>query len=169
MKAARILSSKLRQVCVDVRSLTAETISRARGCVYHVLFRACDSMGLHLSYTLPIAIGAGGCFFSHGLKPLWFSFPWVIKGWLASELCWIVWSKYTLRRLQQKTCPPPMSCAERELLWERCLKWAPDKRSFVSSWLYNISFHKISLDDCKSWIAWGLWGKRLNDLTPKVK
>ena len=152
----------------EMRCLTSESLKRAKGCLYSVLFRACDSMGLHLSFAVPIAVGAG-CLFAHDLKPLCLSFPWILKGWLASEFCWVVWTKVTLKRLQRMTSPPSMTRAERKLLWERCLKWAPDKHSFVRSWMYNVSFDQIHLDDCKSWVAWGLWGKRLKDLSSQVK
>jgi hypothetical protein len=160
--------NRLRRILGELHSCSVGTMSTTNGLLYRAIIHVCDSVGLHCSWTVPLAVGAGGVLWTNSWKPLSVSFPWIIKGWFASEVCWFIWMRIKLHRLQKLTAPPSMNRSERLILWERCLKWAPDKRNFVRSWLYNVSFDRISHSDCTSWIAWGLWGKRLEDMSLEV-
>ena len=166
---ASALYFKLRRLLTELQNCTKNTLTTTKKYVYSALLRTCDFAGLHISYSVPILVFAGGCVWVQEYRPLILSYPWILKGWLASEFCWIIWMKMTLRRIQRFTNPPTMTTSERRLLWERCLNWATDKRTFVRSWLYNANFECISLEDCKSWVAWGLWGKRMDDMTIQVR
>ncbi len=159
---------KLRRILGELHECSVGTMSSTNCLIFRAIARACDSVGLHCTWSVPLAIGAGGVVWMNSWKPLSVSFPWILKGWLASEVCWFIWMRIKLHRLQRLTSPPCMNRTERLTLWERCLKWAPDKRNFVRSWLYNVNFDRISHADCTSWVAWGLWGKRLVDMTLEV-
>jgi hypothetical protein len=156
---------RLRRIMGELHSCSVGTMFTTKKCLYRAIIHAFDSVGLHCSWSIPLALGAGGLVWTNSLSV---SFPWILKGWLTSEVCWFFWMRIKLHKLQKLTSPPFMSRSERLILWERCLKWAPDKRNFVRSWLYNVDFDRISHADCTSWIAWGLWGKRLEDMTLQV-
>lgn len=83
--------------------------------------------------------------------------------WLYVRLC-------VVPSFQPEKVPPKMTKAERLQLWERCLKWVgTSPQKFASGWFFDVDFDRITRDDCDRWMAWGLWGLRLEHLSEEVR
>mmetsp|Transcript_53213 Transcript_53213/g.128905 ORF Transcript_53213/g.128905 Transcript_53213/m.128905 type:complete len:228 (-) Transcript_53213:83-766(-) len=91
--------------------------------------------------------------------------------WCFNEAAFWAWMKlFFMPSCQGITEPPKMCKAERMRLWERCMRNpGMSAQDFARGWFFDVEFEKITREDCDRWLAWGMWGLTLEQLTDEDK
>eukprot|EP00961_Rhodomonas_salina_P035746 480715-Rhodomonas_salina.1 len=68
------------------------------------------------------------------------------------------------KRFDPPSVTPNLDYKERQRVWRNCLQAVPDVSTFMRGWFDRAPLETITLNDCKRWLAWGFWGKHLEDM-----
>jgi hypothetical protein len=99
--------------------------------------------------------------------------PWVrVAGFatqacLAAELAWYCFCESEKKRFEPLVPHAVISPDQRQVLWQRCLRWSQNPRLWIQGWFNNIdTFERITRPDILDFLAWGFWGIRARELAP---
>lgn len=120
--------------------------------------------GLCLAYFFFVLFAFGG-FTGPGIRhPV----SIVIEVYGLIEILWYFAFLRYRAKLQRPGMPlKPMTKGDRKALLAKSLATAPDIQFFTRKWFSLATMDQIYRDNVKDWLAWALWAKRSEDLTPE--
>jgi len=99
--------------------------------------------------------------------------PWVrvagcaTQAYLAAELAWYCFCESEKKRFEPLVPHAAIGPDQRQVLWQRCLRWSRNPRLWIQGWFNNIdTFERITRPDILDFLAWGFWGIRARELAP---
>ena len=91
----------------------------------------------------------------------------VAQAYLAAELAWYCFCESEKKRFEPLVQHATITATQRQVLWQRCLKWSENRRLWLQGWFNNIdTFERITRPDILDFLAWGFWGIRARELAP---
>lgn len=88
----------------------------------------------------------------------------ILQSVVFAELIWYAYMCAERKRFDPPSVTPNLDYKERQRVWRNCLQAVPDVSTFMRGWFDRAPLETITLNDCKRWLAWGFWGKHLEDM-----
>lgn len=92
----------------------------------------------------------------------------ILQSVVFAELIWYAYMCAERKRFDPPSVTPNLDYKERQRVWRNCLQAVPDVSTFMRGWFDRAPLETITLNDCKRWLAWGFWGKHLEDMEQQV-